>query len=91
MVSYKCIQNLFFSWTQRAVDEDAWSRLENEGILEDELISYMWKDLIRSEDDAEQMVWFNLFHSSYDYNGYKGVNTQHYIYFEILYYYNQAQ
>ena len=53
---------------KRAVDEDAWSRLENDGILEAEVITYMWKDFIRSEDDAEQMVCCNLAHISDTFN-----------------------
>ncbi len=35
---------------QRAVDMDAWYRLDEEGILEDKLIDSMWKDIW--EDDS---------------------------------------
>ena len=47
-----------YSLFQRAVDADAWYKLENEGILTDNLISYMWRDLIGSGKDSEQMVGF---------------------------------
>ena len=56
------IELFFFHSTQRAVDDDAWSRLEKEGILEDGLITYMWKDFIKDADETDQMVYFVFVH-----------------------------
>ncbi|XP_072043319.1 uncharacterized protein [Amphiura filiformis] len=50
---FKCVITILEKEKRRAQDKPAWERLENEGILEDSLITFMWREFLKSEDEEE--------------------------------------
>ncbi|XP_072043451.1 uncharacterized protein [Amphiura filiformis] len=50
---FKCVITILKKEKRRSQDRPAWERLEDEGILEDSLITFMWREFLKSEDEEE--------------------------------------
>ena len=45
---------------QRAIDIDAWIKLDEQGILEDNLVTFLWRNIIADESKRHSTVGITL-------------------------------